>query len=183
MALAQGIPGKTIKRGLESMKQVRGRFEIVKTNHPATIVVDYAHTEDALRRLLQSCKDLNPQRVITVFGCGGDRDRSKRRFMGKTAVLNSDYVIVTSDNPRSEDPEKIMLDIEVGIREADKTNYTKLSDRRKAIEQAMKMSEKGDVVVIAGKGHEDYQILGDKTIHFDDKEEVKKIARKLKRKG
>ena len=141
-------------------------------------VVDYAHTENALRLLLEAAAQFTPGRIITVFGCGGDRDRGKRPLMGKAAIELSDYVIVTSDNPRTEDPLKIIEEIEIGINDTIKSGrqraseYKVIPDRRTAIEEAVKITEKGDLVVIAGKGHEKYQIIGKQKIHFDDKEEA-----------
>jgi UDP-N-acetylmuramoyl-L-alanyl-D-glutamate--2,6-diaminopimelate ligase len=139
------------------------------------VIVDYAHTDEALRKLLGVCRELKPRRIITVFGCGGDRDRGKRPLMGEVAIELSDYVIVTSDNPRSEDPERIALDIEVGIKRKGKNNYQTIIDRFQAIEKALFMAEKGDLVVLAGKGHEQYQIFKDRSVPFDDREVARKI--------
>jgi len=133
-------------------------------------VIDYAHTEDALRQVMTALKKLKPHRLVTVFGCGGDRDRTKRPLMGEAAAQMSDEVIVTSDNPRSEDPAKIALDIEVGVRRVRSEHYQIILDREEAITKAFSLAAPGDIVLIAGKGHENYQILSDRTIPFDDRE-------------
>ena len=137
------------------------------------VIVDYAHTEDGLRNVLEAARAIVKGKVIVVFGCGGDRDRGKRPKMGAAAGELADYSIITSDNPRTEDPEKILLDIEVGIRRAGKNrpeDYCLVLDRAEAIRQGIGMARAGDVVLIAGKGHENYQILGAERIHFDDRE-------------
>jgi UDP-N-acetylmuramoyl-L-alanyl-D-glutamate--2,6-diaminopimelate ligase len=175
LALGQGMGLDIIKRGLEKVSSIPGRFEKIDCGQPFTVIVDYAHTDEALRKLLHACRELRPRRIITVFGCGGDRDRGKRPLMGEVAVGLSDYAIVTSDNPRSEDPERIALDIEVGIKRKKENNYQTIIDRFQAIEKALSMAEKGDMVVIAGKGHEDYQLFKDRRIHFDDREVARKI--------
>jgi len=175
VAFGQGIDLDIIKRGLEKVSSIPGRFERIDCGQPFTVIVDYAHTHEALRKLLDTCRELKPKRIITVFGCGGDRDRGKRPLMGEVAIDLSDYVFVTSDNPRSEDPERIALDIEVGIKRRGKNNYQTVIDRFEAIEKAFSMAENGDLVAIAGKGHEDYQILKDRRVHFDDREVARKI--------
>jgi len=175
VALGQGVSLDAIKRGLGKVSSIPGRFEKIDCGQPFTVVVDYAHTDEALRRLLEVCRELKPGRIITVFGCGGDRDRGKRPLMGEVAIDLSDYVIITSDNPRSEDPERIALDVEVGIKRKGKTNYQTIVDRYQAIEKALSMAEKGDLVVIAGKGHENYQIFKERKIHFDDREVARGI--------
>lgn len=175
VALGQGISLDIIKSGLEKVPSIPGRFEKIDCGQPFTVIVDYAHTDEALRELLHACRELKPRQIITVFGCGGDRDRGKRPLMGEIASGLSDYVLVTSDNPRSENPERIALDIEVGIKRKGKNNYQTIIDRFQAIEKALSMAEKGDQVVIAGKGHEDYQLFKDRRIHFDDREVVRKI--------
>lgn len=178
VALGQGINLDIIKRGLEKVPSIPGRFEKIDCGQPFTVIVDYAHTDEALRNLLHACGELKPRRIITVFGCGGDRDRGKRPLMGEVAVDLSDYVLVTSDNPRSEDPERIALDIEVGIKRKGKSNYQTIIDRFQAIEKALSMAKKGDLIAIAGKGHEDYQLFKDRRIHFDDREVARKILSK-----
>ncbi len=175
VAMGQGIDLDIVKRGLEKVSSIPGRFERIDCGQPFTVIVDYAHTHEALSRLLDTCRELKPRRIITVFGCGGDRDRGKRPLMGEVAIDLSDYVFVTSDNPRTEDPERIALDIEVGIKRRGKNNYQTIIDRFQAIEKALSMAESGDLVVIAGKGHEDYQIFKDRRVHFDDREVARKI--------
>lgn len=170
-----GVSLPVVARGLEKLKNVPGRLEPITCGQDFTVLVDYAHTEDALRNVLQALRQITSNRILSLFGCGGDRDRSKRPMMGAVAVELSDYVIVTSDNPRSEDPQKIAFDVEVGIRRTGRRNYEVVLDRGKAIEKILGMAKKGELVLLAGKGHEDYQIFADKTIHFDDRE----IARKF----
>jgi len=174
LAAARGldIPLDAVREGLSAMKTVPGRFDAISSSLGFHVIVDYAHTDDALQKLLVSARELNPARLITVFGCGGNRDRTKRPLMGKTAVSLSDHVIVTSDNPRKERPGDIINDILKGISGA---AYEVDPDRRSAIARAIAMAEEGDIVVIAGKGHEDYQIIGEVKHHFDDRE----IARDL----
>jgi UDP-N-acetylmuramoyl-L-alanyl-D-glutamate--2,6-diaminopimelate ligase len=158
-----------IARAIEVCAGAPGRFERVPHAGDFAVVVDYAHTDDALVNVLRTARDVTRGRIITVFGCGGDRDRSKRAPMGKAAASLSDVVILTSDNPRTEDPLKILADVETGMRETAKP-YEKIADRREAIQRAIMEARSGDLVVIAGKGHEDYQIIGHETSHFDDKE-------------
>ena len=153
-----------------------GRFEPVKIDRDFTVIVDYAHTGDALENILKSINEFKTNRVITVFGCGGDRDKTKRPIMGGIAEKYSDIVIVTSDNPRTEDPEEIIKDIVVGLT---KENHIIEIHREKAIEKAISLAEKNDIILIAGKGHENYQVTGREKIHFDDKEEVIKAIKKL----
>jgi UDP-N-acetylmuramyl-tripeptide synthetase len=172
--LALGFDPEKIANGIAACRSVAGRFEQVmfegKSHPDFTVVVDYAHTDDALKNVLQTAREVaGAGRLITVFGCGGDRDRTKRAPMGEIASSLSDVAIATSDNPRTENPEAIIADIEVGLKRVDKP-YLKITDRREAIFRAIKEAESGDIVVIAGKGHETYQILGDHTIHFDDRE-------------
>jgi UDP-N-acetylmuramyl-tripeptide synthetase len=171
--LALGYELAVAVRAFETCVGAPGRFE--RVGHEAgdfAVVVDYAHTDDALRNVLATARDVVTAggRVITVFGCGGDRDRTKRAPMGEAAASLSDIVILTSDNPRTEDPEAILADTEVGLRRAAGKQYVKIADRRAAIFRAVAEARAGDVVVIAGKGHEDYQIVGTETFHFDDKE-------------
>ncbi|HOG65646.1 MAG TPA: UDP-N-acetylmuramyl-tripeptide synthetase, partial [Spirochaetota bacterium] len=166
-ALAVGIPLGQIPGGLSRVR-IPGRFELVENTRGILVAVDYAHTDDALSNLIRSARRLEPARVITVFGCGGDRDRKKRPLMGHAASSLSDLVIVTSDNPRSEDPDAIIRDIMPGIIDPEKAIIE--PDRRRAIFRAVSLARRGDIVLIAGKGHEDYQIFRDRTIHFDDRE-------------
>jgi UDP-N-acetylmuramoyl-L-alanyl-D-glutamate--2,6-diaminopimelate ligase len=139
-------------------------------------VVDYAHTDDALRNAISVARSLQPRRVLTLFGCGGDRDRAKRPLMGEAAAELSDYVVLTSDNPRSEDPIAIMNDALVGLRRHD-TPHAAEPDREKAIRRILEEAQPGDIVILAGKGHETYQVLKDRTIHFDDREMARNILR------
>jgi len=177
-ARAAGIGAEEITAGVEKCATIPGRFERVEEGQPFMVVVDYAHTDDALRNLIQAARDLKPERVITVFGCGGNRDRRKRPKMGEAAAAGSDFVVLTSDNPRSEDPLAIMNDALVGLCRHD-TPYLAEPDRKAAIHKAVEMARPGDIVLIAGKGHEDYQILGDRTVHFDDRETARDALRRL----
>jgi UDP-N-acetylmuramoyl-L-alanyl-D-glutamate--2,6-diaminopimelate ligase len=175
IAICGGIelPLSAVATGLAGAPFVPGRFERIVAGQDFEVIVDYAHTEDGLRNVLEAARALCKGRLIVVFGCGGDRDRGKRPKMGAAAGELADYSIITSDNPRTEDPEKILLDIEVGIRRVGKTrpeNYAMVLERSEAIRQGLAMAQGGDVVLIAGKGHEDYQILGTERIHFDDRE-------------
>jgi len=177
-ALSYGIDWQTISRGIAECPHVPGRFESVDEGQPFLVVVDYAHTDDALRNVIAVARELHPQRVITLFGCGGDRDRSKRPLMGAAAGEASDFVVLTSDNPRSEDPIAIMNDALVGLRRYD-TPHIVEPDRRKAIRSALAEARPGDLVILAGKGHEPYQVLKDRVIHFDDRETAREILREL----
>ncbi len=170
-ALAEGIEPECIQAALEAFVSVPGRFELVDAGQNFSVIVDYAHTPDGLENILHTARQIAKKRIITVFGCGGDRDRTKRPIMGRIAAKLSDVVIATSDNPRTEDPEFILSQVEEGVLEAlgDK-QHEKITDRRTAIFRAVELAGPEDIVVIAGKGHENYQILRDKTIHFDDKE-------------
>jgi UDP-N-acetylmuramoyl-L-alanyl-D-glutamate--2,6-diaminopimelate ligase len=161
------IQPETIAAGMAAV-HIPGRFELVPNTRGFLVAVDYAHTDDALSNLITSARLLEPKRIITVFGCGGDRDRKKRPRMAQAASSLSDLVVVTSDNPRSENPEAIIQDILPGI--ADKERMLVCADRKEAIRTALREAEAGDIVLIAGKGHENYQIFADRTIHFDDRE-------------
>ncbi len=173
-ALSLKIDLKNIRAGIEAMQGVPGRFERVDAGQDFTVIVDYAHSPDALENLLTLVSQLPHERILTVFGCGGDRDKSKRPVMGSIAVDKSDLSIITSDNPRSENPLDIIKDIETGMHEGP-GSYRIVPDRREAIEQAVAAAGRGDIVVIAGKGHEDYQIVGDSRNPFDDR----KVAREV----
>ena len=168
-ALELGYDLDSIVLGLANCVGAPGRFERVPHEGDFAVVVDYAHTDDALLNTLQTARQLTGGRIITVFGCGGDLDKTKRQPMGRVAGENSDVVIITSDNPRTEDPLKIIEDIEIGVKETGRT-YRSISDRRLAITEAIKEARSGDVVIIAGKGHENYQIIGNEKFHFDDRE-------------
>lgn len=169
-----GIPFADIMAGLGALASVPGRFDVITSDKGFAVIVDYAHTVDALEKLLRSVRELSPKRLITVFGCGGDRDKTKRPLMGKAAEDLSDIVIVTSDNPRTEDPDRIIRDILAGMKGK---NHQVIPDREEAIAAAIQKASEGDIVVIAGKGHEDYQIVGTKKIHFDDREVAARLLR------
>jgi len=178
VALTHGLSEEQIQRGLMNLRSVPGRFERVEEGQPFMVVVDYAHTDDALRNVISVARGMKPKRVITLFGCGGDRDRSKRPLMGMAAAELSDFVILTSDNPRSEDPLAIMNDAMVGLRRFD-TPYSAEPDRERAIRKAIEEAGPGDVVILAGKGHETYQILRDGPIPFDDREVAQRVLRSI----
>lgn len=179
--LALGIDPETVVEGLERLESAPGRFERVDLGQPFAVVVDYAHTEDALRRVLKAARELIEGRLIVVMGCGGDRDRTKRPRMGAAAAEIADHVVVTSDNPRTEDPAAILREIEPGILGLgqDRATHEMCVDRREAIGRALAMGAPGDGVVIAGKGHETYQIVGREVFPFDDREEARKALRAL----
>jgi UDP-N-acetylmuramoyl-L-alanyl-D-glutamate--2,6-diaminopimelate ligase len=183
VALHEGATTEQVCEAVTHVTNVPGRFERVMGGQPFTVVVDYAHTEDALVRLLTAAQALKAGRIITVFGCGGDRDRGKRPKMGRTAVQYSDIVILTSDNPRTEDPLAILREVETGVTEAlidrPKVQYRKVPDRKEAIGVAVREARPGDMVLIAGKGHEDYQIIGTKKFHFDDREVAREAIAQL----
>ncbi|MBN2077911.1 MAG: UDP-N-acetylmuramoyl-L-alanyl-D-glutamate--2,6-diaminopimelate ligase [Spirochaetes bacterium] len=162
-----GVSFEAIAEGLADLESVPGRFDVLLGDGGYAIVVDYAHTVDALLKLLKSARELEHRRLITVFGCGGDRDRTKRPLMGKVAEENSDVVIITSDNPRGENPESIIANIVAGMTPG---RHEIVPDREEAIRRGIELAGEGDIVVIAGKGHEDYQIIGTEKKHFDDKE-------------
>jgi len=169
-----GFSINAMAMALEKATGVKGRIEVVPTGRDFTILIDYAHTPDGLKNVLQSVRAFAEGRVVVLFGCGGDRDTGKRPQMGKIAGELADYCIVTSDNPRTEDPAAIIRDILSGMKEAT-AEYIVLENRRSAIEYAIKHAKPKDVIVLAGKGHETYQILGSKTIHFDEREIVSEI--------
>jgi UDP-N-acetylmuramoyl-L-alanyl-D-glutamate--2,6-diaminopimelate ligase len=174
VGLSYALPVETVTRGIADLRAVPGRFERIDEGQPFVVVVDYAHTDDALRNVIAVARGLNPKRVITLFGCGGDRDRSKRPLMGRAAAEASDFVVLTSDNPRSEDPLTIMNDALVGIRRVDVPHIVE-PDRATAIARALKEAHEGDIVILAGKGHETYQVLKDKTIPFDDRAVAREV--------
>ncbi len=172
-----------IVNGLSTCVGAPGRFERVPHDGDYAVVVDYAHTDDALLNTLQTARELTEGRVITVFGCGGDRDRTKRRPMGEIAAEYSDLVFITSDNPRNEDPLKIIAEIEEGVRDKG-VEYYAISDRLEAIHRAVAAAKSGDVIIIAGKGHETYQLVNDNKFHFDDREvALEAIARRNEEEG
>jgi UDP-N-acetylmuramoyl-L-alanyl-D-glutamate--2,6-diaminopimelate ligase len=184
VALHEGATPDQICRMIIKVTNVPGRFERVMAGQPFAVVIDYAHTEDALVRLLAAAQALKTGRIITVFGCGGDRDRGKRPKMGAAAVRYSDVVILTSDNPRTEDPLAILEEVEAGVtdalRQRPQVEYRKVADRREAIGMAVREAHPGDMVLIAGKGHEDYQIIGTKKFHFDDREVAREAIERLR---
>lgn len=171
-----GVSISDIVKAMPNIKYVSGRLEMIKNSANKSVIVDYAHTPDALERLLMMARETIQGRIISIFGCGGDRDKSKRKVMGMAAGILSDYCIITSDNPRSEEPMRIIEDIEEGMLSINST-YEKIVDRRKAIERGLKLLKDEDLLIIAGKGHENYQIIGKERIHFDDREVVKELLR------
>lgn len=178
-ALALKVPAHAIKEGIASLKGVPGRFEKIDNALGFNIFVDYAHTDDALRNLLETAKELNYNRIILVVGAGGDRDRQKRPRMGEVAGLLSDWTILTSDNPRTEDPMAILRDIEEGIKKTGPDKYVLEPDRRSAIHKALSAAEKGDCVLVAGKGHESYQVLKDTVIPFNDADIIRSLIKEM----
>ncbi len=186
VAYALGVPAEVIAAGIRRCTGVPGRLEVIHVGQPFGVLVDYAHKPDALEKTLRSIRQLTQGRLLTVFGCGGDRDRGKRPLMGEAAGRLSDVVVLTSDNPRTEDPQQILAEAEPGLVQAGlqkvddpttietlKSGYVVMVERRAAIHAALAGARPGDVLVIAGKGHEDYQIVGTTKSHFDDREEVR----------
>jgi UDP-N-acetylmuramoyl-L-alanyl-D-glutamate--2,6-diaminopimelate ligase len=170
-ATALDIQNAAIEKGLTDLEGVPGRFQMVSDERDnVAVVVDYAHTDDALKNLLETARPLAQARIITVFGCGGDRDRTKRPLMGAVASRLSDVVVVTSDNPRGEDPARIIEEIKLGIQSSEREpgTFFAIVDRQEAIEQAVKMAEPGDLVLLAGKGHEKSQVIGTRELPFDE---------------
>ena len=176
MCLTQNVDLETIKSGLESKVQVAGRFELVDKGQDFSVVVDYAHTPDGLENVLKLARELKPKRLVTVFGCGGDRDQEKRPLMGQIASNYSDDIIITADNPRNEDPAVISQQIARGITG---DNYKIILDRREAIKQALSNAQSGEIIMICGKGHETTQTVGNHTYHFNDVEVAAELLEKL----
>ena len=174
-----GIPVETAIEALTFAKGVMGRCETVYTNTDYTVIIDYAHTPDGLENIISTVKEFCDGRVITLFGCGGDRDRTKRPIMGRIAAKLSDYCIVTSDNPRTENPSEIIKDIMVGVNDTG-CEHTVIENRREAIGYALNFAERGDCIILAGKGHETYQIIGKTKNHFDEREIIKEFLVKMK---
>ncbi len=168
-ALQEGIPPRVIAAALEKVQGVAGRFETIDEGQEFSVVVDYAHTPDGLENILKTARQITEGRIITVFGAGGDRDRTKRPLMGRIVAEKSDFSIVTSDNPRNEDPLAIIEDILAGLKEIKDAHYAVVPDRREAIRHAVYLAHPGDMVIIAGQGHEDYQIIKGKVYPFDDR--------------
>jgi UDP-N-acetylmuramoyl-L-alanyl-D-glutamate--2,6-diaminopimelate ligase len=179
-ASLRGCSLEQVSAAISRFNQVPGRFERVDAGQPFTVVVDYAHTDDALRNLTAIARDFaGPGRVITVFGCGGDRDRTKRPLMGEAAAQGSDFVVLTSDNPRSEDPLKIIEDVMPGLTRVNGKSFHVEPERKKAVALALKQARAGDVVLIAGKGHEKYQILREGTFPFDDVQVAREALKQM----
>jgi UDP-N-acetylmuramoyl-L-alanyl-D-glutamate--2,6-diaminopimelate ligase len=182
-AFSRGCSLEQIRDAIASFERVPGRFELVDCGQPFIVVVDYAHTDDALRNLTRIARQMLARekidgRIITMFGCGGDRDRSKRPLMGRAAGEGSDFVVLTSDNPRSEDPQQIIADALPGLQRTG-TRYLVEVDRRKAIASAIAEAQPGDIVLLAGKGHEKYQITREGTFPFDDVQVARENLQKL----
>ena len=176
-AQAAGISNEVIEAGIRSLQNVPGRFQSVDKGQPFLVIVDFAHTDDALENLIKTARELNPTgRVITLFGCGGGKDRTKRPIMGEVSGRLSDLTILTNDNPRQEDPLKIISDIVVGLQKS-KGKYLIEPDREKAIGVACDEARAGDIVLLAGKGHEDYQVLSDRTLPWDDRRVAEQALR------
>jgi len=176
VAISQNIDLETIATGLEKRIKVSGRFESVDMGQPFSVIVDYAHTPDGMEKVLSLAKKLQPKRLITVFGCGGDRDKEKRPIMGQIAAQYSDMVVLTADNPRNEDPEQIIDQIVAGMNDIP---YYRIIDRHDAFEFAIRQAHAGDIVMLVGKGHETTQTFKDKTIHYNDVEEAEKILERI----
>jgi UDP-N-acetylmuramoyl-L-alanyl-D-glutamate--2,6-diaminopimelate ligase len=172
-AFEAGADSEAVAGGLADIEEIPGRFHLVRSEEGPTVIVDYAHTPDALEKLLRFCRELSPARLVTVFGCGGDRDRGKRPMMGAAAAELSDMVYVTSDNPRTEDPDAIISEILEGIPAAG-ARIEVVPERGEAIRRSIGSAAEGDMVILAGKGHEDYQVLADGPVHFSDIEEAEK---------
>jgi UDP-N-acetylmuramoyl-L-alanyl-D-glutamate--2,6-diaminopimelate ligase len=175
------IPFALIKAGLESLRRIPGRLEPIENSQSLSVFVDYAHTADGLEKVLQALRAVVKGRLLVVFGCGGDRDAQKRPLMGKVALKLADYSIITSDNPRSEDPEEIIVQIEKGIKEAGgkrERDYLVIVDRREAIKEGLERMKKEDILLIAGKGHERVQIFKDRAVEFEDRKVVQDLLRR-----
>ena len=170
-----GVPMAVMSKALAGLPSVPGRLELIQNNHGILAFVDYAHSDDALGNVLQTLREMRKRRLITVFGCGGDRDKSKRPAMGAIAARMSDHVVLTSDNPRTEDPEAILNDIAAGMGHA--TNWEQITDREKAIARAISLAQPGDIVLVAGKGHETYQEVGKTMSPFDDRDVVRRYLK------
>ena len=169
--LQQGIDISYAIECIKELNSISGRFELIDNDKEIMVVVDYAHTPDGLENILETLQNMKKNRIITVFGAGGDRDKTKRPLMAQMASKYSDVIYITSDNPRTEDPESILDDIEKGM---SNKKYYRITDREEAIKKAVQNSKKNDIILIAGKGHEDYQIIGHTKIHFDDREVARK---------
>ena len=180
-SLAQGFTADEICKGLAELRGVAGRFERVDRGQDFTVIVDYAHTPDGLANVLEAARQIAGGRLMVVFGCGGDRDRKKRPLMGEVAVRKADLTIITSDNPRTEEPMSIINEIEDGARRISGGRYLVEPDRRRAIRAALQIARAGDIIVVAGKGHEDYQIIGEERLPFDDRKVVAELLEEMGR--
>jgi UDP-N-acetylmuramyl-tripeptide synthetase len=183
VALERGLDVDAVREGITKAARIPGRFDLVSSERGTTVLVDYAHTPAALDYPLRSARTIARESLILVFGCGGDRDRGKRPLMGAVAARLADVTFLTSDNPRSEEPMEILRQVEKGFREFDsrRDRLRIVSDRRRAIREALAEAAGGDVVLIAGKGHEDYQELSDRVVHFSDFEEAREALRDAER--
>ncbi len=179
-AYFDGISLETIKKGIESIEDVKGRFEVVPTDTDFTVIIDFAHTPDALEKVLKCIREFAEKRIIAVFGAGGDRDNSKRAVMGEISGKYADLSVVTSDNPRTEDPDSIIAQIVEGV-EKSGGEYVTVTDRKDAINYAVNNAEEGDIVLLAGKGHENYVIIGETKYHFDEREVVQEAVSNMKK--
>jgi UDP-N-acetylmuramoyl-L-alanyl-D-glutamate--2,6-diaminopimelate ligase len=179
-AIELGFSINEIALALENLNGVKGRAEVVPTGKDYTVIIDYAHTPDGLSNILSTFSELKRGRLVCLFGCGGDRDATKRPIMGSIASKISDFVIVTSDNPRSEDPKEIINDILVGMKDS-KTPYIVIENRVEAIKYAIENAREDDIIVLAGKGHETYQILASGKIHLDEREVIAETLKNLKK--
>ncbi|MCH7760780.1 UDP-N-acetylmuramoyl-L-alanyl-D-glutamate--2,6-diaminopimelate ligase [candidate division TA06 bacterium] len=170
--ISEGISIESVLKGIEEVKGIEGRLEAIEVGQPFKVFVDYAHTPDALKKVLMSLKELTSRRVVVIFGCGGGRDRGKRPIMARVGTTHADFAILTSDNPRHEDPQNILNDMKKGVLG---NEYEVIPDRREAIERGVDIAKEGDTLLIAGKGHEDYQIIGEEYLPFDDRKVVREI--------
>lgn len=179
VAIESGFHEEDVLKAISTLKKVKGRFETLKSDSGIFFVIDYAHTPDALENILDSINDIRTknERLITIFGCGGDRDHAKRPEMGRIATRKSTLAIITSDNPRTEDPAAIIKEIEAGVEPQNFSKYTSIPDRKEAIKMAIKFAEPRDIILLAGKGHEDYQEINGVKHHFDDKETIMELAK------
>lgn len=177
-AIKLGFSAASAAAALSAASGVKGRAEVVPTGRDFTVIIDYAHTPDGLKNILKTFRECKKNRLVVLFGCGGDRDRTKRPIMGKIAVEYSDFAIVTSDNPRSEDPSAIIADVFEGMK-GKNASYTVIENRKEAIKYAIKNAQRDDVIILAGKGHETYQILNSGTIHFDEREVIAEALAEL----
>jgi UDP-N-acetylmuramoyl-L-alanyl-D-glutamate--2,6-diaminopimelate ligase len=175
---ALGFSLEDTVKAISKAKSVKGRLELVETNTPFGVIIDYAHTPDGLEKAINAVRGFTKGRVITLFGCGGDRDKTKRPKMGRMATELSDIVIVTTDNPRTEDPEEIIKEILIGT-VGSKAEVITITDRSEAIAKALKIAKQGDTILLAGKGHELYQVIGTERVHYDEREVIKNALQNI----